>query len=765
MSKTFYFFVYYPRTQKETEDDIDFVVPKEVEQRPECIFSDEKYSNGIHYYQKIYKVTKTEKKGKKANYYEFEIGEEIYIISFDNKDNEFIYEVNLKFGKKILDIRRNIDQTNIEYHEKLDYFIEALKSNGEEGKIDKLYEDSISIFSDKKEFSFMISLFLKVYKKKELCLNLIKKFRDMNGKPKENYKNIDRKDYLREYTSKFIDIVSEAEKLIKDNGYDPIDFYGIILCFLNYYDYKNYSVIEDKLFDIRKEALFNILLVYNKHLLNKINQNIDFLNEFVGHAINSNKFDTFKTAINYIKDIETFISVIEEKKKNIFDTFIKLKKNEKYIIELGKNLKFKKNADIQNEKGKDEISNDTEKVEGETERNKKENIPTNKKQSDDDDDDDDEKSKDKNIIVTSTEEEKETINSINEKTKTDNEKSYLTKTKTKENRPNKANTISNNKKKKEEEKIFKTIGNIKEIIDFCDKNEIFFIHFTNDFWKYILYCYKEPKYINIKICFEIREAFIKYYNLVMKIFKKKKKFSIKNDAIICFEDDEFAFLLDDIIKRYINSNKALSNIEKLNFIKKYNPYYIENKEDKFSDKIDSDIFNSFNLNEIDEQTIKDFRKMKFEKIFKSKISDFIREFTSKIKSISNFSTVIKLINLKRIKKFDNKSIKKFLDSLNKKYDDILQKGIEAGIDMKKEINVFTSLTLLYYTYDEKDKKLDFIKNEVKRLPKKIIPLVHIEIIKIYIEKLERARKIKDGEIRENVLEDEDEKEEIVDFKE
>ena len=147
----------------------------------------------------------------------------------------------------------------------------------------------------------------------------------------------------------------------------------------------------------------------------------------------------------------------------------------------------------------------------------------------------------------------------------------------------------------------------------------------------------------------------------MKIYEKKKKFSIKNDAIICFEDDEFAFLLDDIIKRYINSNKALSNIEKLNFIKKYNPYYIENKEDKFSDKIDSDIFNSFNLNEIDEQTIKDFRKMKFEKIFKSKISDFIREFTSKIKSISNFSTVIKLINLKRIKKFDNKSIKKFLD--------------------------------------------------------------------------------------------------------
>ena len=103
--------------------------------------------------------------------------------------------------------------------------------------------------------------------------------------------------------------------------------------------------------------------------------------------------------------------------------------------------------------------------------------------------------------------------------------------------------------------------------------------------------------------------------------------------------------------------------------------------------------------------------MKFEKIFKGKIGDFIREFISKIKSINNFLAVIKLINLKRIKKFDNKGIKRFLDSLNKKYDDILQKEIEAGIDLKRELKVFAELAILYYTYDEKDKKLDFVKND------------------------------------------------------
>ena len=768
MSKLFYFFVYYPRTQKETENDIDFVVPKEVEQRPECIYSVETYSNGIHYYKKIYKVNKAETKGKKANYYEFEIGEEKYIISFNSKDFVFIYDVNLEFGKKIIQIRRNIDQTNIEYHEKLEYFIEALKSNREEEKIDKLYEDSISLFLDKKGFSFMISLFLKVYKKEKLCKVLMEKFKEMNGNPKENDKNLDRKDYLKDYTSKFIDIVSEAEQLKSDYNYEPIDFYGVIVCFLNYYDYKNYSSIEDKLFCEKKEVLFDILIIYNKHILNKINQNLDFLNKFIGHAINYKKFDTLKTAINYIKDIETFVAVLEEKKKDIFETYIKpdndSKKNEKYIIEL-KNLKFKKKeiSQVDIKEPKDEVKKVKDDKKDQTEAKK---VTSDKDKDDkkgsDDDDDDDEKPKKCTLTVTTIGDVKGNKSQIIDKNLSEKDKGDSTKTENRE--QNKKNIISNTKKKKEEELILKIISNIKKIIEFCDINKIFFIHFTNDFWKYILYCYKEPTQINIKICFEIREAFIKYYNLVIEIFKKKKKFNIKNDAIICFENDEFAFLLDDIIKRYIDSNKTLTNIEKLDFIKIYNPYYIENIEDKFSDKVDSDIFNSFNLNEIDDLTIKDFRKMKFEKIFKGKIGDFIREFISKIKSINNFLAVIKLINLKRIKKFDNKGIKRFLDSLNKKYDDILQKEIEAGIDLKREVKVFAELAILYYTYDEKDKKLDFVKNDLQKLPKKIIPLVYIETIKIYIEKIEKIRKIKDGEIKENELIDEDDKEEIVDFK-
>ena len=49
-------------------------------------------------------------------------------------------------GKKIIDVRRKINQNNIEYNDKIEYFMEALKKNGEESKIDKLYKKKIELY-------------------------------------------------------------------------------------------------------------------------------------------------------------------------------------------------------------------------------------------------------------------------------------------------------------------------------------------------------------------------------------------------------------------------------------------------------------------------------------------------------------------------------------------------------------------------------------------------------------------------------------------
>ena len=72
----------------------------------------------------------------------------------------------------------------------------------------------------------------------------------------------------------------------------------------------------------------------------------------------------------------------------------------------------------------------------------------------------------------------------------------------------------------------------------------------------------EPNIDNIYFCSEIRDTFIKYYELVIKVFEKKAKFTIKNEAINYFERDELAFILNQMIKEFI-LDKNLTNIGKV----------------------------------------------------------------------------------------------------------------------------------------------------------------------------------------------------------
>ena len=75
-----------------------------------------------------------------------------------------------------------------------------MKENNEEEKTDELFQDSLALYSDIKLFSFLIPLFLKIYKKEELCTKLIHSFKEMNCDPNLCEKNMDRKDYLKDYT-------------------------------------------------------------------------------------------------------------------------------------------------------------------------------------------------------------------------------------------------------------------------------------------------------------------------------------------------------------------------------------------------------------------------------------------------------------------------------------------------------------------------------------------------------------------------------------
>ena len=126
---------------------------------------------------------------------------------------------------------------------------------------------------------------------------------------------MDRKKDLSNYLSAITKISSEADILIKNNKYDEINFYGILLSYLNYYDYE-------------------ILNIYYSNFLNQIIQDTKFFENFFEYTIKNKEFDIFENSLNYILDIETFVDIINKKKAKIFQKFgestfktIKIKSN------------------------------------------------------------------------------------------------------------------------------------------------------------------------------------------------------------------------------------------------------------------------------------------------------------------------------------------------------------------------------------------------------------------------------------------------------
>jgi hypothetical protein len=115
--------------------------------------------------------------------------------------------------------------------------IEALEENNETNNIEKLYEDTIALYEKKKKFSLLISLFLKMHNQiKVLC----KKLPDIFNKINEE-ENIDRDKDLSKELSSFKQIYENASEIIQNMGYDSIQFYAVLFCYLNYYDKETFS--------------------------------------------------------------------------------------------------------------------------------------------------------------------------------------------------------------------------------------------------------------------------------------------------------------------------------------------------------------------------------------------------------------------------------------------------------------------------------------------------------------------------------------------
>ena len=86
-----------------------------------------------------------------------------------------------------------------------------------------------------------------------------------------------RKPILKDYISQFKLIISKADKIVENNNFNSIEFYGIALSYLNYYDQKKFSIMKNELYYNNPENLYDILLIYYTHFKYPINQDFDFL--------------------------------------------------------------------------------------------------------------------------------------------------------------------------------------------------------------------------------------------------------------------------------------------------------------------------------------------------------------------------------------------------------------------------------------------------------------------------------------------------------
>ena len=348
-----YFFISYTLSKKENPDDIEFIVPDKKDEKPQCIYSNETTMDDNKYlYKKIFKANESLEKRKKSkkssekekkdnNYdYEFQIFDNRYGISLGKKRGTFILDISLETWNKYLvdDNREKINQNIVDYGEKMNLFKEALVKNKEENKIEELYRDAIDLYSKNKSFALLVELFTNVYQNRNLCPRLFERFRYISQESNDKEKNIDRKPYLEKYKPMFIEISSNADELIHENHCNIIDFYGIILCYLNCYDIEQFNTIMEKLSKKQPEYLYEMLLIYSVHFINPINLNDDFYHNFIQYCLSLKNLSCFKAGLRCINDLEVFVNILEKEKEFFYENDDLKDEN---IIKVDDNFKLK----------------------------------------------------------------------------------------------------------------------------------------------------------------------------------------------------------------------------------------------------------------------------------------------------------------------------------------------------------------------------------------------------------------------------------------
>ena len=627
------------------------------------------------------------KKSNESTKYKIQLieGEHTYNITFSLKDDCFVYQPELKKGNKYLEnpLREIIDQNIVPLYNKLDIFIEALKKDNESyKKEEKLYEDTINLYEDKKQFSLLVTLFLKIYKeKKDLCSKLLKIFSRINSE-----ENTDKFNDLKKEVKTFKEIFSNARDIMKENNYNPIHFYGFLFCYLHYYDKENFPKMIEQFYEENADILYEILIQYYSHFFNPLKQSQKFYNGFVQYALKKEmKLKYFKRILEYIEDIETFLFVINSNKREILKNYEELRSDP---IKISGNLKLVKYS----------VNN--------IEKRENNNFRVKSKESSDDDNESDE----------------DNIKSVNKLKNIEKEFDKINELI--------MEIIEYSKKERILVIYLKStfwINLVKEY-NYPNLENIRNVHILRDLFKN----YNEL----INDLYEENKKSQEYKNNKDDIY-----YNIKNDINRYYGRDEFAFILNKNINNFIENDKErLTNAEILGTVVYFNPYFsIRDKIDKERYKYNRQtyIFDYINFDKITETFIKTFRNLNFETVFEENIVDYINKITGKIKNIQTFGNIIKLVNVEEIKYDKQKEYYLILEEKYKLFVKDNIKLIKEEKELNKGIKIIAEFISKIFLFENNNRFLD---EEISLLENNIKSLIYLELISTYNEEKYKNQK-------------------------
>ena len=306
-NKEYFFILYLKKVYSEDADDkVQFINLKDKDNIPKCILTKEKDK----FIVKIFKFNPKPAQDNKIKLEFFYDGKkyELILEKFTNKT--FLFDVDLTLQSKY----KKLEQPKRE-SEKMNYFDEALSVQKEYEKMNTLYKDSINLCTKKPSLQFLINIFVKIYNT-ELCSKLL----DIFNKKIDKLVEDNNKDNLQKYKFDFDQIVENREDIISKFSLNSIDFYGLILCYFNICNNEKYKELFDKLSkkEEGKKIIFEIMLTYKLFFKNQTSINKDLLDEFIKYASTKKDFTIFKNeALFYLKDINTFLEIMENNKDNI----------------------------------------------------------------------------------------------------------------------------------------------------------------------------------------------------------------------------------------------------------------------------------------------------------------------------------------------------------------------------------------------------------------------------------------------------------------